>query len=77
MGRTHLIVSATSLEEARDQAVSELGVPADDMTVIALDDGRYRAELVNHDADVEVEISPDKSFVTIAAYIPARGTGRP
>lgn len=77
MRQTILTLTAASQEEALTQAVAEFQCPPESVGLSVLEDGRFKAELLDHDADVKVEISPEKMKATIIDSIPAKGKGRP
>ncbi len=77
MRPTSLNLTASSPEDAINQAISRFETQSDSIAVTALDDGSYRAELLDHDADLRVEISQDKMTAVVVDFLPARGKGRP
>jgi hypothetical protein len=75
MHQPFVIISASGPEEAGDLAATQLGVSVEELAVTSLGKGKYRAELLDHDAYLQVEISEDKMAATVAEFVPARGTG--
>jgi hypothetical protein len=64
------------MKEAMEQAMGLFEAPAESIVVTEQDADTFRAELVNHDADVRVDISPDKMMATVVDFIPSKGRGR-
>ncbi|WP_028573077.1 FapA family protein [Desulfonatronum lacustre] len=77
MRQTVLTLTAASSGEATAMAVADFHCPPESVGITVLEDGRFRAELLDHDADIQVEISPDKMKATIVGSIPAKGKGSP
>ena len=77
MRQTTLTLTAASSEEATAMAVADFQCPPESVGITVLEDGRFRAELLDHDADIMVAISPEKMKATIVESIPAKGKGNP
>lgn len=75
MRQTILTLTAASSEQALAMAAAEFQCPPASVGLTVLEDGRFRAELLDHDADVKIEISPEKMKATIVDFIPAKGKG--
>ncbi len=76
MRQTFLTLIAAGSEEAMAQAMAEFQCPRDSIAVTSLGDNQFKAELLDHDADLRVEISSDKMVATVVDSIPAKGRGR-
>ncbi len=77
MRPTSLTLTASNLKDAMVQAISRFKSPPESIAVTPLADGFYKAELLDHDADLRVEISQDRMAAVVVEYIPAGGKGRP
>ncbi|WP_031385995.1 FapA family protein [Desulfonatronum thiodismutans] len=77
MRQTILTLTAESSEEATAMAVNDFQCPPESVEITALEDGRFKAELLDHDADIKVTISPEKMKATIIDSLPAKGKGSP
>ena len=71
------IVTADSEAAALEIATNELAVPAENIRLTAYKGGRFRAQVINADAEIAVEIAKDGMKATISAYAPPVGEGVP
>lgn len=69
-------VAAADAESARNQGAAQFGVPPQDVLAVNVGPGRYRAQLANSDAALEIELSPDKMRATVKEYLPHAGSGK-
>jgi hypothetical protein len=76
MRQTETTITASNLEEAMEQAMGLFEAPAESIVVTELDADTFRAELMDHDADVRVKISPDKTVAAVLEFISPKGKGR-
>ncbi|PTN34482.1 FapA family protein [Desulfonatronum sp. SC1] len=77
MRQTTLTLTAATSEEAAAMAMADFQCPPESVEITALEDGRFKADLLDHDADIKVAISADKMKATIADSMPAKGKGSP
>jgi hypothetical protein len=76
MRQTETTITVSNLEEAMEQAMGIFEAPAESIVVTELEADTFRAELVDHDADVRVEISSDNTVAVVVDFIPPKEKGR-
>lgn len=77
MRKSDLTLRAASEQAALEQAAAELDALPENIEIVPLEDGEFRAALKNADAEVEIEISEDGMEARISALAPAIGAGAP
>ncbi|MBN1256828.1 MAG: DUF342 domain-containing protein [Planctomycetes bacterium] len=75
--RVVTIPSAADDKAATLQAAVELETEPDNIRVKEVSGGQFRAQILNADADLDIEISPDWMSATIIGYAPQVGEGKP
>jgi hypothetical protein len=76
MRQTETTITASDLEEAMEQSMELFEAPAESIIVTELDADKFKAELLDHNADVQVKISPDKITAAVVDFLPPKGKGR-
>ncbi len=73
------VVKFTVAEEGKALGVASdlLHTPPENIQLKALSGGDFRAQMINADAELEIEISPNKMSVRVTGYAPLVGDGKP
>lgn len=70
-------VQAKNAEEAALKGAKKLEASQNEVSVASISEGRFEVSLAHCNAEIELEISPDKMTATILRGLPAVGKGRP